>query len=86
MGEYVRRVDRVKAKAVKCARTHLAKWNQLHDEIMFEFSYVRRVVSGNQLPRIFHLQNNRTQLGHDTGDMHTCRCGSIVDTRGCVCV
>ena len=80
------RVNRVKAKVVICARTHLAKWNQLHYEIMFELSYVRRVVSGNQLPRIFHLQNNRTQLGHGSADMHTDSCGGIVDTRGCVCV
>jgi hypothetical protein len=71
----VRRVDRVKAKVVIRARTHLAKWNQLHDEIMFELSYVRRVVSGNQLPRIFHLQNNRTQSGYDSADMCTYSCG-----------
>ena len=53
---------------------------------MFELSYVRRVVSGNQLPRIFHLQNKRTQLGHDSADMRPYMYGNTAASRGCECV
>ena len=37
------------------ALTHLAKWDQLNNKIMFELSDVRRMISRNQLPWIFYL-------------------------------
>ena len=45
---------------------YLAEWHQLYDEVVFELSYIGRMVRRNKLSRVFDLCINKIKLNYSS--------------------